>query len=91
MGNETETCKKPSKGFFTYLLECADGSLYAGWTVDLECRLLKHNNGQGARYTRTRLPVQLLKSWSFENKRDAMRYEFQLKQLTRKQKLALLD
>jgi putative endonuclease len=92
MGNEQ---KKESKsispdGFFAYLLECADGTLYAGWSVNVERRLIKHNLGLGARYTRTRLPVRLLKSWTFESKQEAMRYEFQLKQLTRSQKLALL-
>jgi putative endonuclease len=79
-----------SKGYYAYVLQCADGTLYTGWTVNIEKRLLTHNTGKGAKYTRTRLPVKLLKYWTFENRSEAMAYEFQFKKLTREQKLKLL-
>lgn len=75
--------------FFTYILSCADGTLYTGWTTDLEKRLEVHNAGKGARYTRARLPVSLLASWTFEDRSQAMRFEWEIKQLSRSEKLAL--
>ena len=84
--NESET-----KGYYTYVLQCADGTLYTGWTVNIEKRLLTHNTGKGAKYTRTRLPVKLLKYWTFENRSEAMAYEFQFKKLTRQEKLRFLE
>lgn len=74
MGNEA---------FFTYMVECADGTLYTGWTTDVEQRLARHNQGKGAKYTRARLPVRLKGFWSFQSKSEAMRFEHQLKQLPR--------
>ena len=76
---------------YTYILECADGTLYTGWTNDLEKRLLSHNTGKGAKYTRTRRPVKLVYAEAHEDKRNAMRREYQIKQLTRMQKIALLE
>lgn len=76
--------------FYTYLLECADGTLYAGWTTEPERRLAQHNLGKGAKYTRTRLPVTLQAVWQFDSKPEAMRFEWQLKHLTRTQKLRLI-
>ena len=75
---------------YTYILLCADGTLYCGWTNDLEKRVEAHNSGKGARYTRSRLPVKLVYSESFETKREAMSREWQIKQLTRRDKLALI-
>jgi putative endonuclease len=75
--------------YYAYLLECADGTLYAGWTLDLEKRLLKHNRGLGAKYTRSRCPVRLLKAWPFPTRRKAMQFEARLKRLPRAQKRAL--
>lgn len=72
-----------------YLLRCADGSLYAGWTVDLERRLAAHNAGTGARYTRSRLPVALAWSAEMPDATAARREEARIKRLTRTQKLAL--
>lgn len=66
-----------------YVLECSDGSYYAGYTNDLEKRIRTHNEGKGAKYTRAKLPVQLIYREGFETKRDAMRAEYQFKQLTR--------
>ena len=76
--------------FFTYILQCADNSLYTGWTPDIEQRLLAHNSGKGARYTRARLPVQLVGKWQFDSKQEAMRFEWRVKQLSRQEKLALI-
>ena len=74
-----------------YMLRCADGSLYTGWTKDLERRLRTHNAGKGAKYTRSRLPVELVYREEFETRGEAMRRECQLKQLSRAEKLALLE
>lgn len=76
--------------YFAYILQCSDGTLYTGWTRDLEQRLLTHNSGKGAKYTRVRLPVSLLASWCFDNKIDAMRMEYAIKKLPRKTKLELI-
>ena len=75
---------------YTYILRCADGTLYTGWTNDLEKRLSAHNAGTGAKYTRTRRPVELLYYEAHADKADAMRREYAIKQLTRTQKLALI-
>ena len=76
---------------YTYMLECADGTLYTGWTNDLEKRLAAHNAGQGAKYTRSRKPVRLVYAEEHEDKRDAMRREAEIKRLTRREKLLLLS
>lgn len=76
---------------YTYILECADGSLYTGWTNHLEERLKAHNAGTGAKYTKTRRPVKLVYFESFETKQEAMKREYQIKQLPRKAKLKLID
>lgn len=82
----------PTKnGFYAYLLQCADGTLYGGWTNNLEKRLAAHNAGTGSKYTRTRRPVTLAYYEALDNKQDAMRREFQLKHLTREEKLALIN
>ncbi len=75
---------------YTYMLECADGTLYTGWSTDPQRRLEIHNRGQGAKYTRTRLPVKLAGVWTFATRNEAMRFELELKKLSRHQKLALL-
>ncbi|WP_042354616.1 GIY-YIG nuclease family protein [Bacillus rubiinfantis] len=72
---------------FFYVLTCADGSLYGGYTNNLERRVKLHNQGKGAKYTRGRGPVTLTLAKSFHTKREAMQAEYQFKQLTRKQKL----
>jgi putative endonuclease len=74
-----------------YLLRCADGTLYCGWTVDLERRLAAHRSGKGARYTRSRLPVELAAAWAMESATAARREEARIKALSRRAKLALLD
>lgn len=74
-------------GYYTYVLQCADGTLYTGWTTDLQQRLNTHNTGKGAKYTRTRRPVKLLGSWRFESKPEAMSWEWHFKRLPRENKL----
>jgi len=74
---------------FTYILVCADGTLYTGWTNDLEKRLAAHNAGTGAKYTRSRRPVRLLYYEAFREKCEAQRRECEIKRLPREKKLAL--
>ena len=75
---------------YIYILRCADGTLYTGWTNDLEKRLAAHQSGKGCKYTRARLPVELVYSERFDTKQAAMRREWEIKQLTREEKLALI-
>jgi putative endonuclease len=74
---------------FVYLLRCRDGSLYCGWTDDLERRVATHNSGKGARYTRSRKPVRLVWSEELADRSAALKREIAVKRLTRTQKLAL--
>lgn len=76
---------------YTYLLRCADGTLYCGWTTDLTRRLAAHNAGTGSKYTHPRRPVQLAYSEMFPTKEDAMRREAVIKQLSREQKERLVQ
>lgn len=80
-----EFCMEKNKHYF-YVLECGDGSYYGGYTIDIERRVKQHNEGKGARYTRSHRPVELLYSEEFETKTEAMRAEYHFKQLTRKEK-----
>ena len=75
---------------YTYIVECADGTLYTGWTNDLERRVQHHNEGKGAKYTRARLPVRLVYCEAFATKEEAMKREYAIKHLTRKDKLDLI-
>lgn len=76
---------------FVYMLRCKDGSLYTGWTNDLEHRLAMHNSGRGAKYTRGRGPLELVYSEELPDKEAALRRECAKKKLRREQKLALLQ
>ena len=77
---------------YTYILRCGDGTLYTGWTNDLEKRVASHAAGRGGKYTRSRLPVELVWYETFETKQQAMTREWQIKhQLTREEKLALIS
>lgn len=76
---------------YTYLLQCADGSIYCGWTNHLEARVQAHNLGKGAKYTKSRRPVRLVYYEVFATKQEAMRREWALKQLTRAEKLKLIQ
>ena len=75
---------------YTYILRCSDDTLYCGWTNDLQKRLASHNAGKGAKYTRSRTPVTLVYYETFETKQEAMKREYAIKQLTRKEKEDLL-
>jgi putative endonuclease len=75
---------------FTYILECADGTLYVGWTTDLEGRLRAHNAGRGGRYTRGRRPVRLAYFEEYSTRREARRREAALRRLSRPMKLRLI-
>ena len=75
---------------YTYILKCSDDTFYTGWTNDLEKRVACHNSGKGARYTKTRLPVSLIYYETFETKQEAMKREYAIKQMTRKQKEKLI-
>lgn len=81
----------PAETNYAYLLRCADGSLYAGWTNDLEKRLAAHQSGKGAKYTKAHLPVELAYYETFATKEEAMRREYELKQMTKAQKEVLVQ
>ena len=76
---------------YTYILSCADGTLYTGWTNDLDRRLAAHNAGKGGKYTRVRLPVTLVHHEEFDTKEEAMSREYAIKQMTRAQKMKLIE
>lgn len=76
---------------YTYILSCADGTLYTGWTNDLDRRLAAHNAGRGGKYTRARLPVTLVYHEEFATKEEAMAREWAIKQLTRSEKWKLIE
>ena len=75
---------------YVYILRCADGTFYTGWTTDPERRTRVHNSGKGAKYTRSRLPVELIYTEEFDNKTDAQRREYAIKQLSRVEKEKLI-
>lgn len=74
------------------MLECSDNSIYTGVTTDIDRRLSEHNNtNKGAKYTRTRRPVKLLKIFDFDTRQLACKEEYRIKQLTKKEKLKLIN
>lgn len=90
LGRIRDEMKMEQKSHYMYVLECADGSLYTGYAVDVQARLAAHNAGKGAKYTRARLPVSLLAYAEFASKHDAMHAEYIFKQLSRNEKDVLL-
>ena len=76
---------------YTYIVECADGTLYCGWTNNLEKRIAEHNSGKGAKYTKPRLPVKLVYYETFSTKEEAMSREWHIKQLSRAEKIKLIE
>ena len=82
--------KPEAEANYCYLLRCRDGSLYAGWTNDLDRRVRAHNSGRGAKYTRSRRPVELVYAERHATRHEAMSRERELKAMTREQKLALI-
>lgn len=75
---------------YTYILKCNDDSLYTGWTNDLEKRIQVHNEGKGAKYTKSRRPVTLVYYEKFQSKEEAMKREYAIKHMTRAQKEKLV-
>ncbi len=73
-----------------YVLECADGSLYTGYTTDLERRVAEHNAGDGAKYTKPRTPVKLVYHEEYDSKSAAMSREYEIKQCSRTEKERLV-
>jgi len=92
MQTEPEGTGGQEKRSFVYLLRCADGSLYCGWTTDPEKRLAAHNSGRGAKYTRSRGPCRLVYTEAFATKGEALKRECAIKKLTHaeKERLVLL-
>jgi putative endonuclease len=80
----------PLVAAFVYLLRCADGTLYCGWSSDPERRLREHQAGSASRYTRTRLPVELVYTREFASRSEAMREEVRIKRLSTADKRRLL-
>lgn len=78
--------------YYVYILQCADGTLYTGITVNLERRIVEHNSLKtGAKYTRARRPVKLLFSKRFRNRSNAAKAEYRMKQLSRQEKLEMIQ
>ena len=75
---------------FVYIVRCEDGSLYTGYTTDVKKRLITHNSGKGAKYTRSRLPVSLVYYKRVDSKSMGLRLEARIKKLTKKEKEALV-
>ncbi len=74
---------------YVYMARCANGSLYTGYSKNVEQRIKTHNAGKGGRYTRANRPIELVACWTFTTKREALQVEYAIKQLSRQQKLAL--
>ena len=89
-GDEAAASTPSPQRHFMYVIECADGTLYTGYTTDVAARFARHCAGTGAKYTRGRGPLNLLASAEFETKHDAMSAEYRFKRLSRDQKDALL-
>ena len=85
MENGTEKSRN-----YTYMVRCGDGTIYTGWTNSLERRIAEHNSGRGAKYTRSRRPVELIYYEETPSKQEAMRREREIKKMTRKQKMELI-
>jgi len=80
-----------SNKHYIYIVECADGTFYTGYTTDVEPRLEEHNSGVGAKYTRGRYPVKLKYQESFKSRSRAQKREYQIKQLPRRKKEELFN
>ena len=76
---------------YCYILKCADGTFYTGWTIDPERRVSQHNKGIGAKYTSTRRPVELVYLETHPNRREAMKRELAIKKMKREQKRKLVE
>ena len=77
--------------YYVYIVKCSDGTLYTGYTTEIERRIEEHNLGQGARYTRGRTPVTLMHHETFSSKSKAMKREYAIKSLSRQEKQELIS
>lgn len=77
--------------YYAYMLRCADGTIYSGYTTDPRRRTAVHNSGRGAKYTRSRLPVELVYQESFATKSEALKREAAFKKLIRAEKISLIE
>lgn len=75
---------------YTYIVKCSDGTLYTGWTNNLDKRIACHNAGKGAKYTKSRIPVELVYFEEFNTKVEAMHREYEIKQMKREMKIQLI-
>ena len=76
---------------YTYIVKCSDNTFYTGWTNDLKKRIDMHNSGKGAKYTKARLPVELVYYEAFDTKEEAMSREWHIKRLSRSEKQKLIE
>lgn len=76
---------------YTYIVKCSDKTFYTGWTNDLEKRIEMHNSGKGAKYTKARMPVELVYYEAFDTKEEAMSREWHIKRLSRSEKQKLIE
>ena len=76
---------------YTYIVKCSDETFYTGWTNDLEKRIEMHNSGKGVKYTKARLPVELVYYEAFDTKEEAMSREWHIKRLSRSEKQKLIE
>ncbi|MBO1199907.1 GIY-YIG nuclease family protein [Staphylococcus simiae] len=76
---------------FVYIVKCNDGSLYTGYAKDVKARIAKHNDGKGAKYTKTRRPVQLVYHEVYDTKSEALKREYEIKTYSRQKKLRLIE
>jgi putative endonuclease len=88
---ESAAAAPPEPAAWVYILRCADGSLYTGWTSDLRRRLASHNEGRASRYTASRLPVELAFALPMQGRGAAMSAEARIKGLSRAEKLAIVE
>jgi putative endonuclease len=89
--DDREVVADPDADHYVYVLGCADGSLYTGYTTDVERRVAEHDAGEGAKYTRGRTPVELVHVESYDDRGAAMSREYEIKQLPRAAKQRLVD
>ena len=76
---------------FVYIVKCNDGSLYTGYAKDVNARVIKNNNGKGAKYTKIRRPVELVYQETYTTKSEALKREYEIKTYTRQQKLKMIQ
>lgn len=76
---------------YVYILKCNDNTLYTGWTNNLKKRINSHNSGKGSKYTRSRIPVKYVYTFKCDDKIQAMKFEYKIKQIPRYKKIDLIN